>query len=230
MRKQVVFDRHTIDFIDSEYVVNGSSVSKAEVKGNLDAYLVKGSGGFTAIVEHAMWDCGESDVRCKQIALASNPGSVEERLLKQLEHGSLRLGIYRHSRGFLWQEFRQARYKVDSANYWSNLFIATSDQIISGAGKIQVLNLLTHLGAEEIVTKTALLVSPDSTRNRLSVTYKEEDVHLPLAAFLVPRILPLCDLYSTDCVRVACEILLLHVVAEPLQPICITSPKRYFSL
>lgn len=204
MRKQVAFDRHTIDFIDSENVVNGTSVSKAEVKGELDTYLVKGPGGSTAIVERVRWGSGESDVRCKQIEPASNPGSAEERALKRLERGSLRLGIYRHSQGFLWHELRQARYKVDSANHWSNLFNATSDQIMEGAGQIQVLDVLRHLGAEKIGTKAALLGSSDSTRNRLCLVYKEKDVHIALAAFVITRILPLRNLISTECVRVAC--------------------------
>jgi hypothetical protein len=187
------FGPYSVDFHEESIIEEGSTVSGESARGIVSEYHLCSNEKLQAIIHYVKWSNGESDIRCSEVQDLNTPDSIREKALKRLERGSLRLGIHGDSE-WDWIELRQARYKTDSHNHWSNLFNATEKQLNEGAG-IMVTGVLEDLGAFLVGTKRDILGVGDNTRGRLCACFDKDNFKVPLAAFVLTRISPLAMLY-----------------------------------
>ena len=141
-------------------------------------------GGILEIT-YLVWSNGERDVRILEARNTS-------RALRRLEHG-LRLGIHtiKHRD---WIELGQARMKSPA---WAGKFKATRSQLDEGA-KVPVVEVLEGYGADAIGTKEQLLGDSSKKRGYLCAVFKRSSYEVPVAAYMLTRVLPIINGYCVD--------------------------------
>jgi hypothetical protein len=170
------------------YVSEGQTVSRVSATGSQRLFDVTGRGPIIKIkIAFTTWDNGEQDVRAIEV---QGPQAV-----RRLEKGALRLGIKVFDRHDANVELRQARVKVETQNFWSNLYSATPEQLDEGAG-FNAFSILRSAGAKKIGTKEDLLGCSDKTRGRLCAVFQKDNSMFPVVVFALTRVLPLRNHYS----------------------------------
>ena len=153
-------------------------------KGRARAYVFTARHEGVGELELGRLDFGTSrDVRCLGYSR-----EVPE-VLHRLKHG-LRLAVQDTGDGVTsWVELRQARIKPGTTPAWSNLFGATEEDLDRGAG-LSVRRCLEGLGGQ-MGTRGSLLSEKGRRRGASCVLFHRDNLAVPLAAYLLTRVLPL---------------------------------------
>jgi hypothetical protein len=174
-------------FIDKGTTVGGKSCS-----GTQRVYKVLG-GGISVRLAYTIWENGERDVR----AISRVEGSMA---LRRLERGGLRLSVIEQKNGKgekqkrMYVVLRQARVKTWMDNKWSNLFKCTIEEMEKGA-KTDPVDILRRAGALEAGSKGKILGAKDKSKSYLCVSFDRDNTILPVAVFVLTRVLPLINEY-----------------------------------
>ena len=171
-------------WIGARAVATGQTCGGKECSAKAHLYEVKIPQGGRLELGYMVWSNGERNVEAVNVVGVS-------KLLRRLEHG-LRLGI--HPRGSQdWIELGQARIKGDD---WAGKFKASPSQLNEGAG-VGVAGILKKLGATEIGTKGKILDDDSTRRFYLCAVFGKNSAQVPIAAYILTRILPLINRYTT---------------------------------
>jgi hypothetical protein len=166
---------------DHPIPVEGKTIKGVETVGSAFAFDIFDPNRLTHIeLHHITWRNGERDVRIEEI-------NSSLRVFQNRASGGLRLGIYLY-KGVFWSELRQARIK-DSRD-WSGLYKATLDNLDTGAN-LNTAETLKRLGALAIGARNAVIDDNSGRRNYICVTFPKNNHLVPIAAFVLTRILPL---------------------------------------
>jgi len=166
--------------------VFGQSPDKNQTTGVANSYLVEGPGDVELIIHDTKWKDGT-----RSITTESTNGNLA---IERLEHG-LSLGIRAHG-NLQFCELRQARItKQGPGKPWSQLFKASIAQLNQGAG-LKVVKVLEDEGAIGVGTKEAILGETNRRRMMLCATFLEESQIFPSVAYLLTRVIPLCNGFS----------------------------------
>jgi len=179
---EIVCGPLTACWIGERAVAKGQTCSGEECSATVYLCEVKIPSGGRLELGYMVWSNGERNVE------AVNAVGVSK-LIRRLEHG-LRLGI--HPRGSEdWIELGQARMKGED---WAGKFKASPAQLNEGAG-IGVTRILKNLGATEIGTKEKLLNDDSKRRFYLCAVFGRNSTQVPIAAYMLTRVLPLINEY-----------------------------------
>jgi hypothetical protein len=151
---------------------------EAESPGRATVYEVSGPDGVALHVGDISWPNGERSVQV--IDRLQSPSRFD-----RLRHG-LRLSVLR--RGDLqYVELRQARMKDE---HWSNLFVATREELAAGAGA-DVWSALMDVGAKAVGPREDILGGDERKRPGLCALFDDEGDLVPLCAYVLTRIAPI---------------------------------------
>lgn len=161
-------------------VREGKTPSREESICRIDSYRVSSDQLGSVTLGYERWRTGEQSLRLMEADKASTP-------ISRLVRGC-RLEVRKHESESL-AILRQARLKEDG---WSNLFAADLNDLDEGAG-ICVAEALLTLGAITVGTKAEVIGATDRQRNLLSVLFPSHLVEVPIAAYLLTRVLPILN-------------------------------------
>jgi hypothetical protein len=84
---------------------------------------------------------------------------------------------------------RQARVKPDESQ-WSNPFKASLDEL-DAAAEVDARAELLSVGAQAVGTRSKLLGDEGLRRTDLCVTYRADDLIVPVVSYTITRVLPI---------------------------------------
>lgn len=165
--------------------LEGTDVRKNFQYGKYFPIAVKGR-AFSLELKFIEWGDG-------LVELHPNVVSGSEKMLSL--HGRLRLSVKTISSGRLRGtrscSLRQARFKPGVTAH-SNLFNASFEDLDKHSG-IDTYSTLYDLGAIDLGTKEDVFSDMSTKRNELCVVFDPKNVDVPIAAFIISRVLPLCN-------------------------------------
>jgi hypothetical protein len=155
-------------------------VSRTNATGRQDVYRLTDRGGLTAELADVTWDNGEWEVR---MLSCEGPPQV-----RRLEHG-LRLSVAKAGRGQWSVGLRQARVKLNTAEWESSLYDADPAAHRTGSG-VDVAAVLEGSGAR-VGSRADLLGDVGHARRGLCAVFGAEASTVPVTAYVITRVLPL---------------------------------------
>lgn len=161
------------------------TISGVRTAGSARVFTATDQQGTTLEIAYIVWDNDEREVRALTI-------TAPDQAVRLLEGGRRRLGIqpYRDDPQQAVIELSQARIKAQGESGWSNLFMASQEELDEGAG-LDVCAALVQAGARQSGTKAQLLHEGGTRRNYLCAIFPAEQRLVPVVAFLLTRVLPL---------------------------------------
>lgn len=110
-------------------------------------------------------------------------------MLARLE-GRLRLTIESHRDGVSFAALRQATPKSEN---WSNLADVTLTELSHAAG-VPIMRELRRVGAVDVGPRSIVLEDTGRSRNRLVVSFPDENEVVPILAYALTRLAPLVNM------------------------------------
>ncbi len=161
----------------------GSTPSGQPSQGVAELFELDGPQRLRLTVAVLRWRNGERNVETE------HRHTSPERL-DRLRHGlRLTLNNVPSRRGIWWAELRQARVKPCESQ-WSNLFKASLDEL-DAAAEVDTRAELLSVGAQAVGTRSKLLGDEGLRRTDLCVTYRADDLIVPVVAYTITRVLPI---------------------------------------
>lgn len=167
---------------DSERIADGQTAKKIKSDGSLERARLRGPKGELTIA-YCSWDNGDRDVRCV------NRGTSPE-YFDRLKSG-LRISLDKVPGE---PEFRTMRlrllYESDDESRRSRTKQTTAEAVLASLG-LDPRAVLVELGAVRVDSRAAALSDEGRTRNELCAVFPTSSRVVPLAAYVLVRILPL---------------------------------------
>jgi hypothetical protein len=173
-----------------EYLIEeGETVSGVICNGKAILFNVTGPQETFVRVADVVWDNGENDVRALD---AYGP-----KMVRRLDQGAHRLSVYDHPQNseLAWIELSQARIDLSKHDLRTQRRKADERQLDEGA-RVKVFQILIRLGAIKVDTKHEVLGTISKRKDFLSVLFPKHNKDVPIASFVLTRILPSIWEYS----------------------------------
>jgi len=165
--------------------VDEQTVKKEKSSGSGDIFLVSDGNRTNLKIAHIIWKNSHVEVRAIHV---TGPG-VLNGLWAEKRGSRLRLGIdpLDHSKRTI--ELNQARLKGEEQ---PQRFLASQRELDHGAS-LNVISTLKNAGALEIGPKSKILGDEGQRRNFICATFEKNNQIVPVAAFVLTRVLPLLN-------------------------------------